>query len=156
MSLLVLVWNLRFLSKNSILCGKSSSTYQSFKIVASFFPSSSLIPLFPFIFRNFIKPKLVPQFAEAKNWIRKSGFHQLVLELWFLKSGVVYPLCFLFHACFLLVCSVTFLFNSILLFYLPFFISLSLSFFSEVYLVSIYFYLFFINIVLRFMQKKRK
>jgi len=57
-SLLVLVWNLRFLSNNSILCGESSSSYQSPKIVALFFPSSSLIPLYPFIFPNFIEPQI--------------------------------------------------------------------------------------------------
>ena len=121
MSILVLVWNLRFLSKNFILCGESSSTYQSSKILVLFFPSSSL-PLYPFIFPNFIESQIGFPICDAKNWIHKLGFHQLVSEHWFLKSGVIYLLCFLFHVSFLLclLCQF-FLFNSILLFHLPLF-----------------------------------
>jgi len=112
-SILVLVWNLRFLSKNFILCGESSSTYQSSKILVLFFPSSSL-PLYPFIFPNFIESQIGFPICDAKNWIHKLGFHQLVSEHWFLKSGVIYPLCFLFHV-------FPSLFHSILLFHLPLF-----------------------------------
>ena len=114
-SLLVLVWNLRFLSKNYILCGESSSTYESSKIMMLFFPSPFLIFPFPIYFPQFQKV------VDAKNYIHKLEFHQLVSELRFLKSGLV---------CFLLCLFCPFLFNFILLFYLL------LSYFFELIFLS--------------------
>ena len=137
--LLVLVWNLMFLSKNSILCGESSSTYQSHKNVTLFFSSSSLIPLFPFYFLQFQRvSNRFPSLLMLKigstnqgsiNWYQSFGSWNHVLS-------ILCVLCFMCVSYF--ICSVNF-FCLNLYYYFIFlcFISLSLSFFSKLYLVSI-------------------
>ena len=135
---LVLVWNLRFLPNNSILCGESSSTYQS-----------QLINL-PNWLPSLLKLKIESANQGSINWYRSFGSWNQVLSI----------LCvYLFHVCVLL-CLFCQFFCLTLYYYFIFlyFISLSLSFFSELYLVSISFYLlsFLINIALKFVQKKGK
>ena len=134
---LVLVWNLRFLPNNSILCGESSSTYQS-----------QLINL-PNWLPSFLKLKIGSANQGSINWYQSFGSWNPVLS-------IVCVFCFMCVSSF--VCSVTFLFNFILLFYLPLF-----YFFESIFLFwtisSINIFLssfFFINIELKFMQKKGK
>ena len=67
MSLLVFVWNLKFLSKNFILCGESSSTYQSPKIVVLFFPSPGMEGWFYCWILPVFCPSMWPHRCENKN-----------------------------------------------------------------------------------------
>ena len=60
------------------------------------------------------------------------------------KSSVIYPLCFLSSCVFLALFVISLFFNSILLFHPSLFFSLGLSFFFELYLISISFYLIYI------------
>ena len=78
----------------------------------------------------------------------------LVSELLLMNLGVIYPLCFLSSCVFSPLFVLSLLFNFILLFHLPLSISLSLSFFSEFYLVSISFCLLFIYILWKNRAKK--
>ena len=82
--------------------------------------------------------------------------HQLVPELWFFKSSVIYPLYFFSHV-FPPLFVLSLLFNSILLFYLSLCLFLlNLSFFAELYLVSISFLFFYINLVSKFVKKRKE
>ena len=120
-----------------------SSTAFSCHVLTNLKPASSV---FSFYFSQFHRdPNWFPSLLKLKIWICKSRFHKLVSELWFLKLGVIFPLCFLFHMCFLL-CLLCQFFCLTLYYYFIFLclIYLSLSFFSELYLVSISFSLLFL------------
>ena len=159
---MVFVWNLRVLSKNSILCGESSSTYQSFKIVTFFFPSSFLISLFPFYFSQFQRVPnrfpslLMPKIGSANqgsiNWYQIFGS-------W---NQVLFILCVFFLLCVSsFVCSFPFCLTLYYYFIFLYFISLNISFFFELYLVSIsflssYIYIYIYIYSIKICAKKRK
>ena len=121
MSLLVLVSNLRFLSNNSILWRiiLKFFIFQDYDIVLSLFFSNSALSFY------------FSQFHRAPNWFP----NLLMLKIWFANQGsinwyqcfgswnqVLSILCVFYFMCgSSFVCSVTFFFNSILLFYLPLF-----------------------------------
>ena len=93
---------------------------------------------------------------DAKNWIHKLGFHQLVSELRFLKSSVIYHLCFLSCCVFLSLFVLSILFNSILLFHLVLFYFIkSIFLFWTLSSINIFFIFFFIYYK-KFVQKKYK